>query len=136
MAVPGPQSCLGIDDSCQECLYIKRGNPLHPACVTVGLPQEAVQDVYKAAITKAGEQKTQQQLSNGFVAALTQINDVNNGQELLDNLLSAVEGTIKASGCKSAEKFTQGGAGLDRTLGMGDLWRKQLLLSLLAPGVS
>ena len=67
-----------------------------------------MQDVYKAAITKAGSSNTQQQLSNGFVAALTQISDVNSGQELLDNLLAAVEGTIKASGCSAAHKFTQG----------------------------
>lgn len=73
-----------------------------------GLPKEAVQDVYRAAITKAGSSNTQQQLSNGFVSALTQINDVNSGQELLDNLLAAVEGTIKASGCTAAEKFSQG----------------------------
>lgn len=73
-----------------------------------GLPREAVQDVYKAAITKAGASNVQQQLSNGFVSALTQIDDVNSGQELLDNLLAAVEATIKTSGCGAAEKFTQG----------------------------
>lgn len=81
---------------------------------SAGLPREAIQDVYKAAITKAGSSNTQQQLSNGFVSALTQIDDVNSGQELLDNLLAAVEATIKASGCVSAQKFTQGGVwGLD-----------------------
>lgn len=64
--------------------------------------------MYKAAITKAGAANTQQQLSNGFVSALTQIDDVNSGQELLDNLLAAVEATIKASGCTAAQKFTQG----------------------------
>lgn len=77
-----------------------------------GLPKEAVQDVYRAAITKAGSSNTHQQLSNGFVSALTQINDVNSGQELLDNLLAALEGTIKASGCTAAEKFTQGKCGM------------------------
>lgn len=78
-------------------------------CCCSGLPKEAVQDVYKAAITKAGSSNTQQHLSNGFVAALTQINDVNSGQELLDNLMAAVEGTIKSSGCAAAQKFTEGG---------------------------
>lgn len=73
-----------------------------------GLPKAAVQDVYRAAITKAGSTNTQQHLSNGFVSALTQIDDVNSGQDLLDNLLAAVEGTIKASGCSAAEKFVQG----------------------------
>lgn len=73
-----------------------------------GLPKGAVQDVYKAAITKAGSTNTQQHLSHAFVAALTQIDDVNSGQELLDNLLAAVEETIKSSGCTAAQKFTKG----------------------------
>lgn len=67
-----------------------------------------MQDVYQAAITKAGNSNTQQQLSNGFVSALIQINDVNSGQELLDNLLAAVESTIKSSGCTAAAEFVQG----------------------------
>jgi hypothetical protein len=75
-----------------------------------GLPKQAVQDVYRAAITKAGSSNTQQQLSNGFVAALTQIDDANSGQDLLDNLLAALDGTVKASGCPAAEKFAQGEA--------------------------
>lgn len=65
--------------------------------------------MYRAAITKAGSSNTQQQLSNGFVAALTQIDDANSGQDLLDNLLAALDGTVKASGCPAAEKFAQGG---------------------------
>lgn len=73
-----------------------------------GLPKQAVQDVYRAAITKAGSSNTQQQLSSGFVAALTQIDDANSGQDLLDNLLAALDGTVKASGCPAAEKFAQG----------------------------
>lgn len=76
--------------------------------VCAGLPKEAVQDVYKAAITKAGSTNTQQHLSNAFVAALTQIDDVNSGQQLLDSLLAAVEETIKSSGCTAAQKFTKG----------------------------
>lgn len=77
-------------------------------CGCAGLPKGAVQDVYKAAITKAGSTNTQQHLSHAFVAALTQIDDVNSGQELLDNLLAAVEETIKSSGCTAAQKFTKG----------------------------
>lgn len=82
----------------------------HAVCtlLSAGLPKEAIQDIYKAAITRSGASDTQQHLSTGFVSALTQINDVNSGQELLDNLLAAVESTIKSSGCPAAEKFTKG----------------------------
>lgn len=91
-----PEHSAATPHTCWLCVYV------------AGLPREAIQDVYRAAITKAGSTDTQQHLSNGFVAALTQIDDVNSGQELLDNLLAAVEATIKSSGCAAAQKFTQG----------------------------
>jgi hypothetical protein len=74
-----------------------------------GLPKEAVREVYKAAITRAGATDTAQHLSNGFVAALTQVgDDVASGQALLDNLLAAMGATIKASGCDAARQFATG----------------------------
>jgi hypothetical protein len=89
-----------------------------------------VQDVYKAAITKAGSSNTQQHLSNGFVAALTQINDVNSGQELLDNLMAAVEGTIKSSGCAAAQKFTEGGLQAAWSAGVYLAWFESLFTGM------
>lgn len=82
--------------------------PSHLRMTSAGLPKEAVRQVYRAAITQASASDSSQQLSNGFVAALTQVGDVAAGQSLLDNLLVALAGTIKASGCGAAEKFAAG----------------------------
>lgn len=72
-----------------------------------GLPREAVKEVFTAAITKAGESSSQQQLSSAFVEAFAQL-DSDNGNKLLDSLLGAMDATVAVSGCSSAHEFAAG----------------------------
>lgn len=75
---------------------------------TAGVAQEAVQDVYTAAITQAGTSKEQQDLSNAFVAAFAQLPGKQDSNKLLETLLSAVDYTITFNGCEQPKPFVTG----------------------------
>jgi len=72
------------------------------------LPDDTVREVYRAAITKAGADKKQIQLSNAFAATFSQLDKKEDGANLLHVLLSAVDETIKVSGCNAPKAFTKG----------------------------
>uniref|UniRef100_A0A383VYG4 Uncharacterized protein n=1 Tax=Tetradesmus obliquus TaxID=3088 RepID=A0A383VYG4_TETOB len=77
------------------------------ASTQFGIPKEAVQDVYTAAITKAGTEKEQWQLSNAFVAAFAQLDSAKHSDKLLESLLSAVDYTITFNGCEAPKAFAK-----------------------------
>lgn len=72
-----------------------------------GVPREAVQDVYTAAITKAGTEAEQQHLSNAFVAAIAQLDSSEDSSKLLESLLSAIDYTITFNGCDAPRTFAK-----------------------------
>lgn len=78
----------------------------------VGVAQEAIQEVYTAAITKAASDKDQVDLSNAFVAAFAQLPGKDDSDKLLDTLLSAVDYTITFNGCEQPKPFAKGGWGV------------------------
>jgi hypothetical protein len=93
--------------------------------MVAGIPKEAAQDVYTAAITKAGTDKEQWQLSNAFVAAFAQLDSAKDSDKLLESLLHAVDYTITFNGCEAPKAFAK-----SKCWGSIQLWA-----DVLAPGV-